>query len=411
MCQGGSGQVMRTAAVAFVCALSVSMAAPVGAQQRVNARFVRALGRPSQRHPLADSSGKLPVMLWTPRDSDAAGVGAMLLGGGISAIRLAPEEVSHLEASHPELRFSVGPPRHLVLDQSAKWNGTEAYRARVAGTAGEASGTGKGVLVGVIDSGIDAAHEDFRDETGKTRIAWMLDLSHGPIHKHPELEQAFGCTDPKQVPCAVLSEEDINAALAGDSSVYLPTDNIGHGTHVASIAAGDGGRGPAARYRGGAPNAKFIIAGVTHGANDSVSDPDIANGARFIFDRADNMPGGPLPISVNLSLGGDFGPHDGTTALEKTLVSMVGASHPGHALIVAAGNSGDIYEGDEPGSVLGIHTQVRVTPSAPLRVPMRSPTREAGGNLNGSVYICSGLARPVALRSASTGLAPRSSLR
>ncbi len=60
---------------------------------------------------------------------------------------------------------------------------------------------------------------------------------------------------------------------------------------------------------------------------------------QFLFDRADFMK---KPIAVNLSLGSDFGPHDGTMAWEETLASYVGPGFPGHALVAAAGNSGDI---------------------------------------------------------------------
>ena len=58
---------------------------------------------------------------------------------------------------------------------------------------------------------------------------------------------------------------------------------------------------------------------------------------------------------MNLSLGTDFGPHDGTMAWEETLASYVGPTHPGHALVVAAGNSGDI-------TTQGVHASVFVPP-------------------------------------------------
>jgi subtilisin family serine protease len=93
------------------------------------------------------------------------------------------------------------------------------------------------------------------------------------------------------------------------------------------------------------------------------------------------------PVVANLSLGGDFGPHDGTTPLELTLGSLVGADKPGRAFVVAAGNSGSLYRGDTPNQILGIHTQLRTTLNEPSRAPMLSPGRPGGPAIAGSVFI------------------------
>ena len=52
-----------------------------------------------------------------------------------------------------------------------------------------------------------------------------------------------------------------------------------------------------------------------------------------------------MPAVVNLSLGSDFGTHDGTSALEQALASFIGPQFPGRAIVVAAGNSGGVYAG------------------------------------------------------------------
>ena len=82
-------------------------------------------------------------------------------------------------------------------------------------------------------------------------------------------------------------------------------------------------------------------------------------------------------LASNLSLGGDFGPHDGTTALEKGLSALVGDDKPGRAIVVAAGNSGALVEnGDGPSS--GVHTEARVTAGGITRVPLRASLSTKG---------------------------------
>jgi subtilisin family serine protease len=343
--------------------------------------FVALLARAgSVRHPLADASGRLPLVVQLSPGESAGSLGWLPYGPGFATLRVAPADLPRFEADHPGVRYAIWPALHARLDQSAKLNGTAAYRAALAASGAASAGTGKGVVVGVIDTGIDARHPDFLDGSGHTRVAWILDMAQMPMNRHPELETAFGCNDPMQSACAILDNGDIDEAIAGDTA-NLPRDIVGHGTHVTSIAAGND---PNGRYVGGAPEATLVIAAVAEGASGAVTDPDIATGARFIFDRADAMG---MPAIVNLSLGGDFGPHDGRTALEQSLREMVSSAHPGHAIVVAAGNSGTLYQGRSAAEVLGIHTELRTTSVAPARAPMLSPGQSGDPSLSGSVFI------------------------
>jgi subtilisin family serine protease len=364
--------------------LVTGAASPAHADVRLDSKFVDLLARPgAARHPFADASGRLPLTVELPPGTDARSMGWQPFAPGLASLRVAPSDLGVFEAAHPGVRFSIWPRLRPVLDQSAKLNGTIAYREALAVSGSPLSGTGKGVVVGIIDTGLDVKHPDFLDATGKTRVAWLLDMSQPPQKKHPELEKEFGCNDAMQTPCAVFEKGDIDAVFANPPGL-LPRDPVGHGTHVASIAAGNGGGGSGARFVGGAPEATLIIAGVTHGAVEEVTDTDIATGARFIFDRADALG---MPAVINLSLGGDFGPHDGTTPLEKALAAMVGPDHPGHAIIVAAGNSGTLYKGDRPSQTLGIHTQTRVNRELPIRVPVVSPGVAGGADISGAVFV------------------------
>jgi subtilisin family serine protease len=344
-------------------ALAVAFAAsPAFAQTRLDAAFVDRLAQGARRHPFADASGRLAVTIELPPFADARSMGFLPVARGLGTRRMTPGELARFELEHPELAFSIWPPLRPVLDESAKLNGTLAYREALRASGSPIAGTGKGVVVGVVDSGLDVTLADFRDALGHSRVAWLIDFSHLPIGRHPELENQFGCTDPMQTPCAVLDQADIDVAIAGGPGAYLPHDLLGHGTHVASIAAGNGGAD--ARFVGGAPEATLVVANVSQGPAGDSADADIVTGMSFVFDRAAALG---LPAVANLSLGSDFGPHDGSTPLEKALSEMVGSAHPGRAIVVAAGNSGTLYVGNRPEQRFGVHTQTRVTDGVDAR--------------------------------------------
>jgi subtilisin family serine protease len=75
---------------------------------------------------------------------------------------------------------------------------------------------------------------------------------------------------------------------------------------------------------------------------------------------------------VNLSLGGDFGAHDGTSKLERELSKFVGPNHPGRSIVVAAGNSGSLYHSNQLGypNPFGIHAVAQVPSESTSRLPI-----------------------------------------
>ncbi len=160
--------------------------------------------------------------------------------------------------------------------------------------------TGKGVLVAVIDTGIDADHAGFKKD-GKTRIVNYLDQETG-------------------------QEFDSAAIDAGDAAAS--PDVIGHGTHVAGIAAGNGAGSTGHQFQGVAPEADLAI------VKTSFQSADIAAGIKHVFDQADDLG---VPCVVNLSLGGHFGGHDGTSVTERAIDQMSG---PGRLVVASAGNEG-----------------------------------------------------------------------
>jgi MYXO-CTERM domain-containing protein len=374
-------------------ALLLALSGPALAEDRAPA-LVRLLDRPGRAHPLADATGRIPLSVALPAGVSAASLGLLQVAPGVGAIRLPPEEVGIFAASHPALSLGVAPRLQPSLDVSGVWTHVASFQQ----TTGL---SGRSVIVGVVDTGIDVRHPDFLTADGHTRIAWML-VGGAPVGKHPDLEAAFGCTDPKQSSCAVYAAADIDEVIANGTSALIDSD--GHGTHVSSIAAGNGGVSlhTTLRYVGMAPEATLIVAAPA--MDGGFVDTDILNGARFIFDRAAAMglPAGcsgagcvpadcagpgcePTPVVVNLSLGGDYGAHDGKSALEQGLSAFVGDDKPGRAIVVAAGNSGVVGTAADvipictgAGWTCGIHTEVHVAAHERVRVPIVAGEAESG---------------------------------
>ena len=100
---------------------------------------------------------------------------------------------------------------------------------------------GKGVLIGVIDSGIDYANLDFRKEDGTTRIIALWDQQLEQVYTKQEINEA-------------LEKQELGERV----SIVPSVDSTGHGTAVAGIAAGNG-RGSGGRYAGAAPESELIV--------------------------------------------------------------------------------------------------------------------------------------------------------
>ena len=103
--------------------------------------------------------------------------------------------------------------------------------------------TGKGILIGIIDTGIDIRNDLFLDVAGNTRILAAWDQSvPGPSDQ--EENPGYG---------TVYQQEDINEAIRNEADIL--TDANGHGTFLAGIAAGK----RTADFTGVAPEAEYVI--------------------------------------------------------------------------------------------------------------------------------------------------------
>lgn len=319
---------------------------------------------------LAPNSGMVGALVAIPRGKRAADYGLEEVAPGIGRLRAPPARIEDFGFDHPELRVEVAPPLHPLMDRAAQWVFADVARR-------ERGVDGSGVMVGVADTGLDVTNPEMRDARGKSRVAWMLDLSLEPLGVHADVEKKFGILDAqggKVKAGAVLSKDMIDTLLKqfdngscaeSSSRKCAPSDEIGHGTHVTGIAASSGVDG---KFAGIAPAADIVFVRVTRGRGDGIENDDLVRAVQFMFDRADAEK---RPMVVNLSLGSDFGPHDGTFLWEQVIASHIGPSFPGHAVVAAAGNSGSIVE-------TPIHQSVRVTKGATTRVPVRTSGADSG---------------------------------
>ena len=353
--------VMRRGAIFGIGVLTGAFVATApatsSAQGLDGAALVRHLGAHAKDAFAPRGAPGMGAIVRLPAGVAAGDVGLRDLVPGFGRLWGSPASLLAFADAHPGLPLEVNPPLHLFLDTAV---------IAVNAPASPAPGSdGKNVLVGIADTGIDLTHPNFRDAGGGTRVQWLLDLSQAPLGKYPALEAKYASTAADgTVFGAVWAKADIDAALAlAAPPRSMPRDEVGHGTLVAACAAAQD-----PHYRGIAPQAGLLIARVAD-TSGVIGNDEMLRGVDFLFDRADAMS---QPVAVNLSLGGDFGPHDGTTDWEQVLASYVGPDHPGRALVVAAGNSGSIVDS-------AVHQNVYVNEGATMRVPVVTYGATNGG--------------------------------
>lgn len=216
---------------------------------------------------------------------------------------------------------------------------------------------GKGVLIGVIDSGIDYTHKVFTYEDNTTKIVSIWDQT---IQGDPPDEMIFGTE---------YTREQINKALTSENPYdIVPTrDLTGHGTFLAGTAAGREVIGE--NFIGAAPDAELVIVKLKEAkeivtsfysiyphdepAYESV---DIMMGINYITRKAKNLG---KPLVCIIGLGSNQGSHDGTSILE-TFVENFGKTK-GHIASVAVGdeaNLGHHYRGQL--SITNVYKNVEV---------------------------------------------------
>lgn len=199
--------------------------------------------------------------------------------------------------------------------------------------------SGKGILLAVIDSGIDYTNRNFRNADGSTRILSLWDQTVSP-----DAEKGFFPPE-GFVTGTEFTQEQINAALREADPLrqyeLVPSrDSSGHGTAVAGIAAGAAANvtGGTANnnYEGVAPESELLIVKLgTPRENSFPRTTEMMRAVTYVVRKAQSLN---RPVAINLSFGNTYGAHDGSSLLERFLDN---AAEIGRTVIcVGSGNEG-----------------------------------------------------------------------
>jgi len=212
-------------------------------------------------------------------------------GGGAVRTGIVPMESLDALSEDPSIsRIVPSRPLRPLMDVAAGVVHVPAFRSRTGLT-------GRGVVVGIVDSGIEVTHDAFAG-----RIARLWDQT---LHGRGVPEGRYG------------------AELHGET-LLQSRDTDGHGTHVAGIAAGADDE-----FGGVAPEATLVV------VKTDMQTAHVVDGVRYIFRTAADLG---LPAVVNLSLGGQDDGHDGADSVSLAIDEAVG---PGRIVCCAAGNEGN----------------------------------------------------------------------
>lgn len=173
---------------------------------------------------------------------------------------------------------------------------------------------GQGVLVAVIDSGIDYTLPDFCNADGTTRIRAIWDQTLRPREgeRAPEGYEA-GVEYTRET-----IDEALRARTPAERGTLIATrDTSGHGTAVTGIAAGNG-RGAGTNYRryaGVASDSELLIVKLGNPSSDGFPrTTELMMGIDYVIRKALEYQ---MPVAVNISFGNTYGSHDGTSLLER----------------------------------------------------------------------------------------------
>lgn len=196
---------------------------------------------------------------------------------------------------------------------------------------------GNGILIGFMDSGIDYTNRVFRNLDGTTRIAaiWDQTVQSGT----PPRDFSYG---------SEYTQEQINSALQSEEPLELvpSTDESGHGTYAASLAAGGADAGE--QFLGAAPEAAIAMVKLKQakqylrdyyfipGNAVCYQETDLMLGLKYLNDLADSLG---MPLVICITCGSSMGGHIGTLPLSFLIEGY--STRANHITVIGTGNEAD----------------------------------------------------------------------
>ena len=287
--------------------------------------------------------------------------------GNFATVRINLSDLQNLSKLSIVDFICLGPTYHPVNDVTGAVTGSRLLNS---GFLNHTKYTGKHVLVCDIDTGIDWSDLDFRSisDTTKSRIIYIWDQTL--------TKQGSEQTPQDMDPIDFLglnygveyTQAEINDEIDGSPKGFVrERDTNGHGTDVVGVAAGNGSSLPTRKYAGIAPEADILIIKTSNGSSQT---SNIIDGISYASKVAAALN---EPIVINLSLGSEDDPHDGTSTFDQAVDNFTSSAN-GRTIVVAAGNNGgsDIH--------IGGTIQSSGTVKIPISVPSYSPV--SGTNKN-----------------------------
>ncbi|GAA0075711.1 hypothetical protein UT300005_00890 [Clostridium sp. CTA-5] len=235
-------------------------------------------------------------------------------------------EIVYIDPGSPLTLCEISP---VVVSQATLFHKNESLQLN-----------GSGVIVGIVDTGIDYLNEEFINEDGTSRILGIYDQNIDG--KTPPVGQPVG---------TIYTQDDINKAIqekkkGGDPySIVASKDEIGHGTKIAGIVAASGVN---PELVGVAPKCNLAVVNLRpgnevfrktyaiYGNEVSYKNTAVFLGVRYLFKLASSLN---KPIVIYIPLGTNIGPHTGESYVER--YSEVISRNIGVAVVAPTGNQGN----------------------------------------------------------------------
>jgi len=292
----------------------------IAQQAQMNVALIKALHtNPSKTYPVLIKGNVDVVKNFTASHKGLFKYNA----GNISSVCLTGQDIQLL-AKNPriqQIEYYINHFRTLDDTSNIKNNVLKVHQG--AAPLSQAY-DGKGVIFGLIDTGIDFRHPDFKDSTGKSRVKWLWaqqTLYTGGQYTGGDIPQPYN-----------YGMEWSNTKIDSGLCDFQDSVAFAHGTRVAGIAAGNGKANP--MYKGIATKADIMCVALDFNSNG----PVISDAVNYLVNKA---AASNQALVINISLGNYYGSHDAQD-LQAMLIDYLTANIPGRCVVAAVGDAGNV---------------------------------------------------------------------